>query len=494
HNGDWPGNNIKFWKTNDPLSKWRWLIFGAEFSMNIYGPPDQPNSMEFATTAYHNGWPNPPWSTLFLRKLLVNPSFEQKFVTRISDCLNTNLNPGYVLPMIDSIVSLMDAEMYYHQNQWGQSYNYWEGEIERLKRWVEDRNNQLRGYVRNFFGFNTEKQITVTISDNNAGRVKVNTVIPFEFPFRGKYFSEVPITLTALPKPGYRFVRWENGSASTDRTIEINLTTNKQFYAIFESSPVTEEFIVINEINFKSSPEIDAEDWIELYNNGNQTVDLGGWMLHDDIAENGFTFPEGTFLMPGEYLVVCVNLSKFNAIYPQVENVTGELTFGLSSDGDVIFLIDDTGNLIDRVLYEPKLPWPDEAFGSGATLELLNPAKDNQEATNWGYSKLGGTPGEKNSAYSSTPTLTQSKIVAQCTPTHFSDYTTLRFQGNQGSNFTVTIFDISGKVLTSHTGTFTNNSTHYLDLFTETGKYKSGLYLIRVQTEKQSKTIKVTRY
>ncbi|MCF8357297.1 MAG: CotH kinase family protein [Prolixibacteraceae bacterium] len=494
HNGDWPGNNIKFWKTNDPLSKWRWLIFGAEFSMNIYGTPDQPNSMEFATTAYHNGWPNPPWSTLFLRKLLVNPGFEQKFVTRISDCLNTNLNPAYVIPMIDSIVSLMDAEMHYHQNLWGQSHNYWESEIERLKRWVEDRNNQLRGYVRNFFGFNTEKQITVTLSDNNAGRVKVNTVIPFEFPFRGKYFSEVPITLTALPRPGYRFVRWENGSTSTNRTIEISLPFNKIYHAVFEASPETEELVAINEINYQSSSEIDADDWVEIYNYGNQAINLSDWMLHDDIIENGYTFPGGTLLMPGEYLVICENMSKFSGIYPHVKNAIGHLSFGLSSDGDVIFLLNKSGDVIDRVLYETRFPWPSEPFGSGATLELKNPSLDKSESSSWGYSKLGGTPGARNSTYTSSPLPVGKTVDARCVPTHFSDFTTLRFQGEAGTPFSVAVFDITGKVLSSHTGTFQNNSTHYLDLFTEPGIYESGLYFVNVHTEKQSKTIKVTRF
>lgn len=494
HNGDWPGNNIKFWKSNDPLSKWRWLIFGAEYSMNIYGTPDQPNSMEFATTAYHNGWPNPPWSTLFLRKLLVNPDFEKKFVNRISDCLNTNLNPAYVLPMIDSIVLLMDAEMHYHQNLWGQSYNYWESEIERLKRWTENRNNQLRGYVRNFFGFNTEKQITVSVSDKNAGSVKVNTVVPFEFPFRGRYFSEVPITLTALPKPGCRFVRWENGSTSTNRTIEITIPFNKQYHAVFEASPEAEELVAINEINYKSSPEIDADDWVEIYNYGNQAIDLSGWMLHDDIIENGYAFPEGTLLMPGEYLVICENMSKFSGIYLHVKNAIGGLSFGLSSDGDVIFLLNKSGDVIDRVLYETRFPWPSEPFGSGATLELKNPSLDTSESSSWGYSKLGGTPGARNSVYTSSPLPAVEQVDAQCIPTYFSDFTTLRFQGEAGTPFSVSVFDIAGKVLSSHTGTFKNNSAHYIDLFTEPGIYKSGLYFVKVQTEKQSKTIKVTRY
>lgn len=47
------------------------------------------------------------------------------------------------------------------------------------------------------------------------------------------------------------------------------------------------------------------EDWIELYNSGNDTVDLGGWGLSDN-AGNPFkwTFPEGTLIAPQGFLLV----------------------------------------------------------------------------------------------------------------------------------------------------------------------------------------------
>ncbi len=49
----------------------------------------------------------------------------------------------------------------------------------------------------------------------------------------------------------------------------------------------------------------DFEDWIELYNEGQDAVDLTGWGLSDN--ENNvfkWTFPEGTVIGAGEYLVV----------------------------------------------------------------------------------------------------------------------------------------------------------------------------------------------
>ena len=49
----------------------------------------------------------------------------------------------------------------------------------------------------------------------------------------------------------------------------------------------------------------DFEDWIELYNDGTEPVDLSGWGLSDSYS-NPFkwTFPEDTVLGAGEYLLV----------------------------------------------------------------------------------------------------------------------------------------------------------------------------------------------
>ncbi|HPR33804.1 MAG TPA: T9SS type A sorting domain-containing protein, partial [Prolixibacteraceae bacterium] len=70
----------------------------------------------------------------------------------------------------------------------------------------------------------------------------------------------------------------------------------------------------------------------------------------------------------------------------------------------------------------------------------------------------------------------------------------LRFFGEQGTSFSVAIFDLTGKLLTSHQGRLESTGMHYLDLFTEEGKYPTGMYLVKVTTRGMSRSIKVTRY
>jgi hypothetical protein len=62
------------------------------------------------------------------------------------------------------------------------------------------------------------------------------------------------------------------------------------FTAVFAEATIDDISIVINEINYNSSPERDTKDWVELVNNGSATVDLNGWLLSDSGPDSGYFF------------------------------------------------------------------------------------------------------------------------------------------------------------------------------------------------------------
>ena len=156
--------------------------------------------------------------------------------------------------------------------------------------------------------------------------------------------------------------------------------------------------IVINEINYNSSSDsnLNAGDWIELYNPTNQAIEMSLWEFRDE--DNIFTFPENIILAPGGYLVLCQNLDVFSQIFSSVSNTLGDLEFGLSGAGELIRLFDPDGILVDGVEYDDIAPWPIDPDGYGPTLELIDSSLDNALGENWDASnENGGTPGEINS-------------------------------------------------------------------------------------------------
>lgn len=93
--------------------------------------------------------------------------------------------------------------------------------------------------------------------------------------------------------------------------------------------------LIINE--FLSDPPSDGVEWIEIYNPGNQTIELDGWQITD--SRGTATNLEGT-IQPKEYTIIFSPRGILN------------------NDEDTISLLDPSNNLIDAITYGYELPSP----------------------------------------------------------------------------------------------------------------------------------------
>ena len=148
---------------------------------------------------------------------------------------------------------------------------------------------------------------------------------------------------------------------------------------------ITEMFvapeIVITEIMY-NPPEAgnDSLEFIELYNNGNEPVDMEGFYFTEGID---YTFPALT-LNPSEYYVVCIDSVAFHNTFGMA---AAEWDGGaLSNSGEDIILVNQDGQLVDSVLYDDALPWDTLADGFGPSLTLCNPSLDNSLPESWSAS------------------------------------------------------------------------------------------------------------
>ena len=80
------GGNIKFWRPQTEDGRWRWILYDTDWGFGLHNNlAYKVNSLKFHTTPDGPNWPNPPWSTFILRKLLENPSFRIAFVNRFAE-------------------------------------------------------------------------------------------------------------------------------------------------------------------------------------------------------------------------------------------------------------------------------------------------------------------------------------------------------------------------------------------------------------------------
>jgi hypothetical protein len=490
-NRDWPGNNIKFWNTNDAGSLWRWILYDADFGFGYKGSTAYNfNTLNYALVPDSPSGSNRPWATLLFRRMLTNTAFRNEFANQYADRINRNFSPERVTYVIDSIRQVYLPEMNDHLKRWNLSYDKWTSSLSTVKTFATSRPSYARLHLRTELALGELLQIKVEINSPGTGTVRVNSIIPYNFPFNGTYFKDLPIKLTAIPSPGYRFVRWEMGYLTSQSvSIDYNMSAPRSFMAVFGVARHNDVKIVINEINYKSSPSKDTKDWIEIYNAGMSTVNLKNWVVSDGAPESGYVFPSDYILTPGMYLVVCRDLAAFRSVWPKITNSTGDMAFGLKSSGDVVNLYDPDNNLVDFVEYDNDTPWPTIEDGSGESIELKDAFSDNNAGKNWKSNPSGGTPGKINMQYFNQDNDGKlTKCSLSCYPNPFRDYTTIRIEIAIAGKYRIEIYNFQGKLLNTISDQTFEAGVYYIDWYGNTYNelpLPDGIYLIKLSGEKQ---------
>jgi CotH kinase protein/Lamin Tail Domain/Chitobiase/beta-hexosaminidase C-terminal domain/Secretion system C-terminal sorting domain/Right handed beta helix region len=242
--------------------------------------------------------------------------------------------------------------------------------------------------------------------------------------------------------------------------------------------------IIINEISFISNEQYNPKDWIELYNSGTTPVNLTGWYLKDS-ADHVFYFDYNQLIEADKYLVICNNREDFYDYYGTVENIAGDMMFGLNSISDGIRLYDKYDTVADSVAYTNQSPWPEIQDSSAFSIELLNTEFDNRLAENWARPLVaGGTPGQKNSTYyvPTPPEVTiQSFKLFQNYPNPFNNLTQIRFEIPSDQNVSITIYNIIGQKVAR----IMNRRllAGYHEVLFDASYYASGIYFYRFESE-----------
>ena len=137
----------------------------------------------------------------------------------------------------------------------------------------------------------------------------------------------------------------------------------------------------------------DAFEFIELKNVGTSSRELSG--VHFDSGID-YTFPVGSFVAPGQFVVLVSDATAFASKYPGVR-IDGVYGQRLANSSETLSLLHVTGAPVVSVHYDSRAPWPVTADGSGFSLVPVNPNlnSDPNSATNWRASAtVGGSPGE----------------------------------------------------------------------------------------------------
>ena len=157
------------------------------------------------------------------------------------------------------------------------------------------------------------------------------------------------------------------------------------------NSFVINEFMALPQCSFT---EADGE-WIELYNNTDEWINLSGWMMTNSYGQE---FVLSTYLLPPQgYFVIagCGDETQNGGLTPN--QVFG--SFRIHESGSIT-LYSSSRSIVDRIEYDGT--W---SVIPGASCERINPGWISSNPSSWDHCTvmfgLGdlGTPGTQNSVY-----------------------------------------------------------------------------------------------
>lgn len=152
--------------------------------------------------------------------------------------------------------------------------------------------------------------------------------------------------------------------------------------------PLVSADVLINEIMY-DSPEGTSYRWVELYNNGNETIEIvgstvsGSWRLREyrfknetKFKNNRRTFESGTWeIQPSNYIIIAKNKTAFLELYPNYDEVlikSSAIGLNPSSTYPNVKLNLQLGTNDDEGWSEVQYNTSFGADGDGDSLQLVN--------------------------------------------------------------------------------------------------------------------------
>lgn len=311
-----------------------------------------------------------------MNRLLSIPQYRQRYLAHVRTILNTYLTEDNLYPTIDAYQSLIEEEVGLDTKKLYTTQDFIEG-VPELKDFILERQSALlqdpevnvstpviASITHDVQQAESGQSLIITVEVTDAVTVAVAQLYLADTstgPFSSVVMeqqTDKTFAITSAVYPAGTALRYylEVTAADDAGTITYSPAGAEHDVYTFTVTDVAVEgaSVVINEVMAKNEatiadPQGDYDDWIELYNRSDATVDLSGMYLSDN-PENPlkWQFPAGTSLPAGTFLIVWADEDG--------EDEEGlHANFKLAAEGETIWLYDTDGRdnvLLDSVVFE----------------------------------------------------------------------------------------------------------------------------------------------
>ena len=244
HNGDWPTNNVRAWGGNG--YPFKFVAFdtdhGFGFTPGISGFDEENENMfdwvlgskqsssgrggmggfgGFGGFGMISGAKEGPGT--MLSKLLDNPDFKRLFINNACILLNNYLTYEKVQSTVQSMMATIpSSERSRDEKRWprNQTNFTWDPTGSNLIAFAKNRSEKIKKEMVE--RFDLEDEVSVTIAASGSGKVLIDGMSLPSKTYKGNFFSNNELQLTAVAESGAVFTGWSDGNTDNPRLLQVN--------------------------------------------------------------------------------------------------------------------------------------------------------------------------------------------------------------------------------------------------------------------------------
>ena len=217
--------NVKEWRPKTGNGRWRWILFDTDAGFGL-----------LATDGFyeHNSFENfsrrfcPVWR----KKFLENSEYRAMLLHRFATHINTTFKPARVRAKIDEIAERLKPVMPNHIERWKDeavapgftsigTMDAWERNIDSLKLFAVNRPEYFYRHMKAYYSLSSTVNVAIVNGSPGGGAIRVAGIRLNADTLSGKYFTDVPLTIEAVPGNGYKFDKWSNGDGHPEISVTL---------------------------------------------------------------------------------------------------------------------------------------------------------------------------------------------------------------------------------------------------------------------------------
>ena len=174
--------------------RWRWALYDLDLENGNYGVVVEDINTFTMDTHYAGAAFNTRPLYVALKR---NEDFRRQFVLSFMDMVNTDFT-------VERATEAMES--------WEITMHWWGMYPEWMENYFPARTESVTGYLAEEFGLTGSREtVKLSVNDTDAGYIILNTILPdlSNGEWSGSYFTDYPVTVTAVANDGYVFAGWQ---------------------------------------------------------------------------------------------------------------------------------------------------------------------------------------------------------------------------------------------------------------------------------------------